>query len=139
MAAELTALEKKEDDTLRSLREEISSEISTPADNQPPSEAPGSRLPELPGVPPPADAVARENVRNDQSSAKVLEDLSKLRKDLDQRKKVREMPRELEKARQELVGCLKKNDRRPLDCWREVEAFKAGVGRMEQDFMGKLL
>lgn len=136
MAAELKALEQKEDDTLRSLREEISSEISNPADNEPRE---GSRLPELPGVPPPADAVARENARNDQSSAKVLEELAKLRRELDQRKKVREVPGELEKARQDLVGCLRKNDRRPLDCWREVEAFKAGVGRMEQEFMGKLL
>jgi len=69
----------------------------------------------------------------------VFEELDKLREGLDARKKVREMPRAVEKAREELVGCLKRNDRRPLDCWREVEAFKGSVGRMEEDFVGSIL
>jgi MICOS complex subunit MIC19 len=45
----------------------------------------------------------------------------------------------VEKARGELVGCLRLNDRRPLDCWREVEAFKREVGRLEEKFVGGVL
>jgi MICOS complex subunit MIC19 len=69
----------------------------------------------------------------------VFEELDKLRKGLGERKKVRDMPRDVERAREELVGCLRKNDRRPLDCWREVEAFKRSVGKMEEDFIGRVL
>lgn len=90
-------------------------------------------------MPPPADAKARDDALQGQSSAKVFEELEKLKKGLDERKKVREMPRDVEKAREELVGCLRRNDRRPLDCWREVEAFKGSVNKMEEDFIGKVL
>lgn len=90
-------------------------------------------------MPPPGDVIASEDARKDQSTAKVFEELEKLRRGLDQRKKVREIPRDVEKARQEVVMCLKKNDRRPLDCWREVEAFKASVGKMEEDFIERVL
>lgn len=90
-------------------------------------------------MPPPGDVIAKEDARQGQSSAKVFEELEKLRRGLNERKKVREMPRDVEKAREELVGCLKKNDRRPLDCWREVDAFKGSVSKMEEDFIGRVL
>lgn len=90
-------------------------------------------------MPSPADAAAKDESRQEHSSAKVFAELEKLRKGLDGRKKVREMPRDVERAREELVGCLRTNDRRPLDCWREVEAFKASVSKMEEDFIGRLL
>jgi altered-inheritance-of-mitochondria protein 13 len=45
----------------------------------------------------------------------------------------------VEKAKREVVTCLRINDRRPLDCWREVEAFKREVGRLEKDFLGRVL
>lgn len=37
----------------------------------------------------------------------------------------------VESARGDVIKCLRGNDRRPLDCWREVEAFKDGVRRLE--------
>ncbi len=43
------------------------------------------------------------------------------------------------RAREEVVGCLRVKDRRPLDCWREVEAFRREVGRLEGAFLGRLL
>jgi MICOS complex subunit MIC19 len=49
------------------------------------------------------------------------------------------MPKDVAKAREELVGCLRKNDRRPLDCWRQVEEFKESVGRMEREFVERVL
>ena len=45
----------------------------------------------------------------------------------------------VEKARGEVVTCLRVNDRRPLDCWREVEAFKREVGRLEKGFLGRVM
>lgn len=45
----------------------------------------------------------------------------------------------IEKAKGEIVKCLRLNDRRPLDCWREVEAFKEEVGRLERNFLGKVM
>ena len=45
----------------------------------------------------------------------------------------------VEKVKGELVACLRGNDRRPLDCWVEVEAFKNEVGRIEKRFLSKVL
>ena len=45
----------------------------------------------------------------------------------------------VEKAKDEMVSCLRKNDRRPLDCWKEVEEFKKEVGRLERGFLGRVL
>ncbi|MCJ1475533.1 hypothetical protein MMC13_004196 [Lambiella insularis] len=45
----------------------------------------------------------------------------------------------VERARGEVVKCLRGNDRRPLDCWREVEAFKREVGRLERGFLERVL
>lgn len=42
------------------------------------------------------------------------------------------------KAKDSVVKCLRENDRRPLDCWREVEAFKREVGRLEKGFLGRV-
>jgi altered-inheritance-of-mitochondria protein 13 len=53
---------------------------------------------------------------------------------LEKRKKVREigeLDAAVESAREEVVKCLRGNDRRPLDCWKEVEAFREGVRRLE--------
>jgi MICOS complex subunit MIC19 len=138
VAAELAALQKKEDDALESLRSEISSEPPSSADKTS-SKSNAPRLLELPSAPPPGDVIAKEDARQSQSSAKVFEELEKLRKGLGERKKVRDMPRDVERAREELVACLRKNDRKPLDCWREVEAFKGSVGKMEEEFIGRVL
>lgn len=60
-----------------------------------------------------------------------------LRQKLESRKKVEKVSPEVEKAKENLVTCLRHNDRRPLDCWQEVEAFKAEVGKLEKAFIQK--
>ncbi len=45
----------------------------------------------------------------------------------------------MEKAKGALVRCLKEKDRRPLDCWEEVEGFKREVGRLERRFVEGVL
>lgn len=61
----------------------------------------------------------------------VQQDVEGLRKKLESRKKVVELDEGVEKAKSEVVRCLRDNDRRPLDCYREVEAFRREVRRLE--------
>ena len=59
-----------------------------------------------------------------------------------ERRKVRENMEGMEaveKAKGELVKCLREKDRRPLDCWEEVEVFKREVGRLERRFVEGVL
>lgn len=64
----------------------------------------------------------------------VSRDVAKLREKLEKRRKVKEISEldaAVESAREDVIKCLRGNDRRPLDCWKEVEAFKDGVRRLE--------
>lgn len=54
-----------------------------------------------------------------------------LRKKLEQRKKVQELDEGVENAKSAVVNCLRDNDRRPLDCYKEVEVFRQEVRRLE--------
>lgn len=54
-----------------------------------------------------------------------------LRKKLEQRKKVQELDEGVENAKSAVVNCLRDNDRRPLDCYKEVETFRQEVRRLE--------
>ncbi len=65
----------------------------------------------------------------------VQKEIMDLRKKLDSRKKVEKVSPEVEKAKEKLVTCLRTNDRRPLDCWQEVETFKAEVAKLEKVFI----
>lgn len=55
------------------------------------------------------------------------------------RRVVREAPASVEEARSEVVRCLRDNDRRPLDCWREVAAFKEEVRRLEKGWVERVI
>ena len=41
------------------------------------------------------------------------------------------------KAKDEVVKCLRLNDRKPLDCWQEVQTFKKEVARLEAEHLHK--
>lgn len=68
----------------------------------------------------------------------VSKQVEELRHKLEERKQVRPLPENVEGARGEVVRCLMENDRRPLDCWQEVEKFKAEVKKMEQEWVNKV-
>lgn len=75
------------------------------------------------------------------SRASVQKEIEMLKEKL-QRRKVREdvaKDEGVERAREGVVRCLRVNDRRPLDCWREVESFKREVGRLEGEWIGRVL
>ncbi|KAK3311400.1 uncharacterized protein B0T15DRAFT_73758 [Chaetomium strumarium] len=71
-----------------------------------------------------------------QEVSKAIEDL---RAKLEEKRKVRQVPDSVEGARNDVVRCLRENDRRPLDCWREVEAFKEEVRKLEKGWVDKVV
>ncbi|KAK4043807.1 hypothetical protein C8A01DRAFT_43366 [Parachaetomium inaequale] len=69
----------------------------------------------------------------------VSKAIADLRAKLEERKKVRELPDTVQSAQNDVVRCLREHDRRPLDCWREVEAFKEEVRRLEKGWVDKVV
>lgn len=45
----------------------------------------------------------------------------------------------VENARSKVLACLRTNDRKPLNCYEEVEAFRREVARLERVFLGRVL
>ncbi|KND89891.1 MICOS complex subunit mic19 [Tolypocladium ophioglossoides CBS 100239] len=68
----------------------------------------------------------------------VGKEVEELRRKLEERKQVRALPDGVENARSEVIRCLRENDRRPLDCWQEVENFKAEVKKLEKGWVDKV-
>ncbi|KAH0365245.1 DUF1690-domain-containing protein, partial [Aureobasidium melanogenum] len=73
------------------------------------------------------------------SNDSVSKEVADLRNKLERRKKLEQTDPAVEKAKEGLVQCLRVNDRRPLDCWEQVEAFKAEVAKLEQKFVDRAL
>ncbi|KAG9230483.1 putative altered inheritance of mitochondria protein 13, mitochondrial [Amylocarpus encephaloides] len=69
----------------------------------------------------------------------VQTDVAELKKKLEQRKKLSDVDEGVEKAKSEVIRCLRDNDRRPLDCWKEVQTFKAEVRRLEGVWVEKVV
>lgn len=66
-------------------------------------------------------------------------EIDQLREKLDGRKKLIEVDESVERARADVVSCLRLNDRRPLDCWKEVEGFKREVAKLEETFVDRVV
>lgn len=73
------------------------------------------------------------------SRHEVSQEIQQLEAKLQTRKLVKEVPESVETARSEVVRCLRENDRRPLDCWREVQAFKEEVRRLEKGWVERVI
>ncbi|PQE24477.1 DUF1690 domain-containing protein [Rutstroemia sp. NJR-2017a BBW] len=69
----------------------------------------------------------------------VQKDVQQLKTKLERRRKLVEVDEGVVKAKSEVVRCLRENDRRPLDCWREVEAFRREVRRLEGEWVEKVV
>ena len=70
----------------------------------------------------------------------MQKEIDDLKKKLQQRRIKEEVvgDKKVTEAKESVVKCLRENDRRPLDCWKEVEAFKREVGRLEKGFLGRV-
>lgn len=126
---ELQRLHAKTDESLKELEERISTAAT---DNPDGMKAPGA-----------ADEAFRfeDSKTKDLSRAKVQKEIDSLKEKLGKRQLRDDVVNDkgVEKAKTELVSCLRVNDRRPLDCWQEVESFKVEVGRLEGQFLGRAL
>jgi altered-inheritance-of-mitochondria protein 13 len=73
------------------------------------------------------------------SRVAVSKEVQDLQEKLAKRKKQEQMDPVVEAARNNLVQCLRLNDRRPLNCWDEKEEFKKAVGRLEKEFVERTI
>ena len=72
----------------------------------------------------------------------MQKEVAALKQKLEQRKKVVEVEKldeQVSKAREDVIKCLRGNDRRPLDCWREVETFREEVRKLEERWVEKVV
>ncbi|KAJ5171098.1 uncharacterized protein N7500_003881 [Penicillium coprophilum] len=84
-------------------------------------------------------AVAQPVTKRDISRDSVAAEIEQLRSKLDGRRKLVELDDDVAKARSDVTSCLQLNDRRPLNCWEEVDAFKREVARMEAAFVDRIV
>ncbi|KAM7205608.1 putative altered inheritance of mitochondria protein 13, mitochondrial [Rhypophila sp. PSN 637] len=80
-----------------------------------------------------------DDTQDKPSRQTVSKEIETLRAKLEERRKVRTIPDTVEAARSEVVRCLRENDRRPLDCWKEVEQFKEEVRKLEKGWVDKVI
>jgi altered-inheritance-of-mitochondria protein 13 len=76
---------------------------------------------------------------NSTSQYTVSKEIEAMRQKLEARKQVRDLPEGVDGARNEVIRCLREHDRRPLDCWQEVENFKAEVKKLEKSWVEKVV
>ncbi|KAI1362438.1 hypothetical protein F5Y08DRAFT_312135 [Xylaria arbuscula] len=81
--------------------------------------------------------ITSKDVQGDRQT--VSAEVEALRARLDKRKQLRPVPESVEKARSDVVRCLMENDRRPLDCYQQVEAFKEEVRKLEKSWVDKVV
>lgn len=84
-------------------------------------------------------AAAAQPVKRNVSRDSVAAEIEQLRSKLDGRRKLVELDDGVAKARSDVTSCLQLNDRRPLNCWEEVDAFKREVARMEAAFVDRIV
>lgn len=120
VAAELKRLDESTSKKLADLKQKIS------------AEAPLSPEEHILGDKSKAKDLGRQSVQREIDSLKAKLQSRKEREDIVGDKAV-------EKAKEDVVNCLRTNDRRPLDCWKEVEIFQAEVGRLEKAFLGRVM
>ena len=141
MAAELSQLSDQTSTALSKLEDEISSEPETSESRGPLESASNATgIPFPPGTGTDAASKQEADRQRDLGREGVQAEIDNLKKKLQARKMREEVvgDKDVEKAKSEVVKCLRENDRRPLDCWKEVETFRAEVGRLEKDFLGRV-
>merc|ERR1711881_720834 len=129
VTSELERLAAEESEKLKSLASSISKEAES-------SPSPSSSSESTPTLSDKLSGTASEKEKKAQlSHGSVSQEIADLKKKLGGRRKVEQVDEGVTRAKEELVQCLRVNDRRPLDCWKEREAFKREVGRLEREFV----
>ena len=140
VAAELARLDAEATQDLKDLEARISSTPDSTTESTNPS---STTIPDqtTSAGGPDHKAKAEGDRKRDLSRVKVQEEIEKLKGMLKERQLKEDIMNDkgVNKARERIVACLRLNDRRPLDCWKEVETFKREVGRLEGAFLGRVL
>jgi len=146
VTAELKRLEAEHTRQLKELSDRLSQDPSAPSD--PDSTDPSSQARSLDqsnfatGSGGFQSAFSRDSKdSSDLGRQTVQKEIEVLKRKLEKRKPKEEVVGDegVERAKGKLVKCLRERDRRPLDCWEEVEGFKREVGRLEKRFVEAVL
>ncbi len=153
VAAELEKIHNHEATALEEIRKKIAAGEESSSGLS--SISPKDLLPSL-------SSDSDEKAQKSQTSQKVQEEIEKLKQTLGQRKVLKELPKDLDTAyvkpprslllrihegmgtdapnrRQSVISCLRINDRKPLDCYKEIEAFKREVRKLEEGYVSSIL
>ncbi|KAI9670805.1 MAG: hypothetical protein M1829_004694 [Trizodia sp. TS-e1964] len=131
VASELQRIQSHESQKFKELAEKISTEpLNPPASDSNESsndhsEAPANRDSEVKAP--------------DLDRQKVQQEINLLKKKLETRKRLVQLDEGVETAKKNVALCLKLNQDRPLDCWKEVDAFRKEVGRLERSFVERIV
>ncbi|KAL4911785.1 hypothetical protein BDW62DRAFT_196257 [Aspergillus aurantiobrunneus] len=154
VAKELERLRVREQQTLAEIEKRLAevkdSGSSSPATTATPSVSypAGSLDLDAPRIPfagreytPAPQSAAEAAVPNNRelSRESVNSEIEELKAKLEGRKKLGELDGGVAKAQADVIGCLRLNDRRPLDCWKEVQDFKREVARLEEGFVDRIV
>ncbi|KAI9933831.1 hypothetical protein ASPWEDRAFT_35758 [Aspergillus wentii DTO 134E9] len=149
VSEELQRLREREQQTLAEIEQrlaEVKDSAPTPSSAPVISHTPGSLNLDAPRIPfagreaYTAPAVPEDHpVNRNITRQSVNEEVEQLRAKLEGRRKLAALDEGVEKAKADVVSCLRLHDRRPLDCWKEVEGFKREVARMEEAFVDRVV
>ncbi|ORY12317.1 hypothetical protein BCR34DRAFT_624365 [Clohesyomyces aquaticus] len=131
LTTELEKLRNQEIQNLQSLSEHLSDEAEKPAEP--------TLAEKLSDATSSSSTLAEKQRQKDMSRDSVTKEIEALKKKLEGRRKIEQEDSSLRKAKEDVATCLRMNDRRPLDCWKEVETFKREVGRLEKEFVEKTI
>ena len=131
LTAELEKLRAQEIQNFNKISETLSDEIQQPSEP--------SLVEKIQDATSSSSTLAEKQRQKDMSRDSVTKEIERLKAKLEQRKKLEQADADVTKAKEAVVACLRTHDRRPLDCWKEVEAFKHEVGRLEKEFVHKTI
>lgn len=137
VTSELERLQSRENRTLQEIEDKISSSPDSTTSTSNTQALTPDQSKSAGGKDSTAKA-AGDEVR-DLGRESIQREINDLKKKLEGRKKLEVLDRGVEKAKNDVVACLRSNDRRPLDCWKEVEVFKREVGRLEKSFVDRIV
>ncbi|KAL4890733.1 hypothetical protein BDV59DRAFT_184070 [Aspergillus ambiguus] len=153
VSQELERLREREQQTLADIEKRLA-EVRDSANTAPTYASPtsaasypaGSLDLDAPRIPfagreytPAPPAAVEQPINRNLSRETVNADIEELRAKLEGRKKLADLDEGVARAKADVVGCLRLNDRRPLDCWKEVEGFKREVAKLEEAFVDRIV
>lgn len=139
LTQELEKLREKEAENLSEVSSHLSNDVQHPPESSSLTEKLSEVTEQISNVTSSSAALAQKQKQQSMSNASVTKEIDALRKKLETRKKLEQADPHVNSAKEDLVACLRLHDRRPLDCWKEVEIFKREVGRLEKDFVEKTI